>query len=675
MRPFLSSETSPYYPQRSFCHSCSELGFAIFFYLPIAILSLLAGAPFVPFVSCLRWRNRRRRPHRPPSSVSVAIIGGGWSGLQLAARLQELGVAWHGFEAASDFGGTWHPQNRYASLALHTCAWLASFAGFPYSNDPQTRATRPTGAEMHAYLCRFAEHHRLRRGFHFNSRVTRIAASSKSRTATLAVARPGGGEVQHGPYDLIIFASIASEPHVPHLSHSDGYYAAGGRQIHASECSDAILSQLVDASSHVAVVGGSKSAADIVLALVDRGMSSERLTWVYRRPYVFFKFERFFHGARSALGMVRACAAFVAFCAAWAVPHLSLRLCSALDYTWMHRKASRRQLSDSPCCDAARCTAVCALNACCCCSCSCCCEALFPEPEEWKTMRYGVLDASQRRTLDEEVSAVVGNPTRLVGGDGVGGDGVGGHGGRYGGGGGGKQPLGIEIEQAAQPSGSPDEEGAVGGNVRASVTARADVIIWASGYTTGIDRIQYLLDAKPLERPPHAGPLFNDFLCADYPCLAISGAFFTSSGPMAARAAADLACWHLCVRPRLSGKKLRKWSAGISRAKDRDLGNSELGFTYRHGSGAQHMLFLPGFWSNVIWLQIGLIIEGVAPWHEVLGGLFNILVLNRQRPLELGLLGMLEPGSSSGKKKSAAINKDGDVEDALLAPPPDVVDA
>ena len=299
MRALRLRETSPYFPRRKFCHACSELCFAIVFYLPIAILSLLAGAPFVPFISFVRWRARRRKPHRQPSSVNVAIIGGGWSGLQLAARLQELGVAWQGFEAASDFGGTWHPQHRYASLALHTCAWLASFAGFPYSNDPQTRTTRPTGAEMHAYLCRFAEHYRLRRGFHFNSRVTRIAASSKSRTATLAVARAGGGEVQHGPYDLIIFASIASEPHVPHLSNSSGYYAAGGRQLHASECSAAVLSQLVDARAHVAVVGGSKSAADIVLALLDRGVSSERLTWVYRRPYLFFKFERFFHGAKT----------------------------------------------------------------------------------------------------------------------------------------------------------------------------------------------------------------------------------------------------------------------------------------------------------------------------------------------------------------------------------------
>ena len=319
-----------------------------------------------------------------------------------------------------------------------------------------------------------------------------------------------------------------------------------------------------------------------------------------------------------------------------------------------------------------------------------------------------MLDATQRRKLDEEVTAVVGNPARLVGGDGGdtgGGEGGGGSGGGGGGGGGGegKQPLGIEIEQEAQPSGSADDEEAAGEQVRARVIARADVVVWASGYTTGIDRIQYapatshfplptshsplptshfplptsylryLLDGKPLERPPHAGPLYNDFICADYPCLAISGAFFTSSGPMAARAAADLACWHLCVRPRISGKKLKKWSVGVSRAKDRDS-HSSLSHTYRHGSGAQHMLFLPGFWSNVIWLQIGLIIEGVAPWHEVLGGLFNILVLNRQRPLELGLLGVLEPGSS-GRKKSAATSKEGDVEDALLAVAPEVVDA
>ena len=125
-------------------------------------------------------------------TVDVAIIGGGWSGLAIAARFQELGVPWRGFESASDFGGTWHPKRRYAGLALHTAAWLASFAGFPFSAEPSACNARPSGEAMHEYLCRYAEHHKLRAGFEFNSRVVRIEGDSRARTAVLTVIRSDG---------------------------------------------------------------------------------------------------------------------------------------------------------------------------------------------------------------------------------------------------------------------------------------------------------------------------------------------------------------------------------------------------------------------------------------------------------------------------------------------------
>ena len=33
-----------------------------------------------------------------------------------------------------------------------------------------------------------------------------------------------------------------------------------------------------------------------------------------------------------------------------------------------------------------------------------------------------------------------------------------------------------------------------------------DAVIWATGYTTGVSRIEYLLDGKPMSTPPPAGP-------------------------------------------------------------------------------------------------------------------------------------------------------------------------
>ena len=157
-----------YYPRRAWPKYCVELFFAFIFYVPMAALTLLCGVPLLPFVALVRWQRSRYKPWRSPREVRVAIVGGGWSGLQLAARFQELGVAWQGFEANDNFGGTWHPKGRYDGLALHTAAWLAAFADYPFatsSSDAYKNDQRPSGAEMQQYLERFADEHDLRRGF------------------------------------------------------------------------------------------------------------------------------------------------------------------------------------------------------------------------------------------------------------------------------------------------------------------------------------------------------------------------------------------------------------------------------------------------------------------------------------------------------------------------------
>lgn len=626
----------------------------------MAALTLLCGVPLLPFVALVRWQRSRYKPWRSPREVRIAIIGGGWSGLQLAARLQELGVAWQGFEANDNFGGTWHPKGRYDGLALHTAAWLAAFADYPFatsSSDAFKNDQRPSGAEMQQYLERFADEHDLRRGFLFNSRIVAIDADSKVHTATLKVMRKESALKFYGPFDLVIYASIASEPYMPHMANSGAFFKAGGVQLHSSECDDATLARLVAQQRSFAVIGGSKSAGDVVLSLMKRGVNSEdRLAWIYRRPYTFFKFERFFHGGRSALGMIRGFGAFLGFCAAWAIPHLSLRLLAALDYLWVHGRATRSSsechLEETPCCDAMRCLASTALccSCCSCCACACCWQACCPEPDDWTTMRYGTFDTLQRKALDENVKPILGSPMKMI----VSGSPKG-------------QWLGVEVEQVCRNlSGSREinKKPAPTRNVltRRSISVQADIIIWATGYRTGIDRIQYLLDGEPLVgEPPYDGPMLHSFVCARFPVLAISGRLFTSSGPISARTAADLACWHLCLRPRLSKKRLERLISRWQRASPNAKASE-------NGSGEQHILFAPGFWSNIIWLQVGLIAEGIVSWQSVLRGLFCILVFNRQVPLELGLLGSLEPSIRSKMQSRSTRHKHVSPEDgALLA--------
>ena len=67
--------------------------------MPIIILFTIVRRIWSCFACC--------RYHTPPSSVKIAVIGGGWSGVQIISRLKELGVSdITGFERYDDVGGT-----------------------------------------------------------------------------------------------------------------------------------------------------------------------------------------------------------------------------------------------------------------------------------------------------------------------------------------------------------------------------------------------------------------------------------------------------------------------------------------------------------------------------------------------------------------------------------------
>ena len=93
------------------------------------------------WVRCGRWC-------REPAEVRVAIVGGGWSGLQVAARLQDLGVKnVVGFDNRDTFGGTWHPSLRYVEpcwTPLLPSAQSLTSSSHP-SGTTTCRATPPCG--------------------------------------------------------------------------------------------------------------------------------------------------------------------------------------------------------------------------------------------------------------------------------------------------------------------------------------------------------------------------------------------------------------------------------------------------------------------------------------------------------------------------------------------------
>ncbi|MCA9560168.1 MAG: NAD(P)/FAD-dependent oxidoreductase, partial [Myxococcales bacterium] len=104
----------------------------------------------------------------PAPDLDVAIVGAGFAGLGLAARLtMQGGRRFRVFEAADDLGGTWR-DNHYPGAACDVPSHLYSFSFAPHHG--WTRSYAPQG-EILAYLHHVADTFGLRRHIRFGCRA------------------------------------------------------------------------------------------------------------------------------------------------------------------------------------------------------------------------------------------------------------------------------------------------------------------------------------------------------------------------------------------------------------------------------------------------------------------------------------------------------------------------
>jgi cation diffusion facilitator CzcD-associated flavoprotein CzcO len=244
---------------------------------------------------------RRLRYHRRPEDLRIAVVGAGWGGLQCLERFRSLGVAQVDvFERYGQIGGTWGPHLRYHGLQIHGSMTVTSFDGFPYSDDPDIQAGKVMAEEVERYIHRFAEARGLLPHCRFDANVDALSCRSADRTATLALSNPKTGETwTSGPYDLVVWASMAAFWRMPELPGAERFR---GRQVHTTHYSDGAFEDIVENNRHVVVIGGDKAACDVVLSL--RRAGYDNFEWVMRKPYLFYKFEKMLHDSSSPLDKV-----------------------------------------------------------------------------------------------------------------------------------------------------------------------------------------------------------------------------------------------------------------------------------------------------------------------------------------------------------------------------------
>ena len=204
---------------------------------------------------------------------TVAVIGGGVSGLAAAKAFDERGHRVLGFERSHDFGGVWEPSRSYPDVQTQSPKDLYCYTDHPM---PEEYPEWPKGPQVHAYLHSYAEKHKLGRLFRLNTDVREMNRRDGGGWV-LSLEAAGAKWTEEVDFVAICTGQFSDKNIITHPG-QDGFAAAGGEVMHSSEYTDPGMVK----GKRVVVLGGSKSATDIAVNAAESG--AREVTWVYREP-------------------------------------------------------------------------------------------------------------------------------------------------------------------------------------------------------------------------------------------------------------------------------------------------------------------------------------------------------------------------------------------------------
>jgi 4-hydroxyacetophenone monooxygenase len=201
------------------------------------------------------WTKSEMAADRP---FSVAIIGGGLSGIAAAHRLALADIDVVGFEKSTELGGVWW-NNTYPGCRLDTPNFAYSFSFAPKANWPQSFSQRK---EIYEYIQEVADKAELRSRYRFSSEVVGMRFDEGAGLWTLDV-RSNGQVSKYQANAVIAACGTLNRPQIPQIEGQDRYKGAA---FHSSQWRhDVEIS-----GKRVAVVGTGASAFQIVPSIAGK---------------------------------------------------------------------------------------------------------------------------------------------------------------------------------------------------------------------------------------------------------------------------------------------------------------------------------------------------------------------------------------------------------------------
>jgi dimethylaniline monooxygenase (N-oxide forming) len=203
----------------------------------------------------------------------VCVIGAGVSGLAAAKCFKQQGHDVAVLDRGPDLGGVWDPSRSYPDVQTQSPKELYRFTDQPM---PESYPEWPKGAQVHAYLLRYAGDHGLRDLIRTGATVS---ALERDAGGGWHVTQQRGSKETRQYYDFVtVCTGQFSEIHRPDFPGSKTFEAGGGTVLHSSEYTDPAVVK----GRNVVVLGFSKSATDIAVSAVKAGAAGVAI--VYREP-------------------------------------------------------------------------------------------------------------------------------------------------------------------------------------------------------------------------------------------------------------------------------------------------------------------------------------------------------------------------------------------------------
>jgi cation diffusion facilitator CzcD-associated flavoprotein CzcO len=182
-------------------------------------------------------------------------------------------------DGASSVGGVWAKERIYQGLKTNNVLGSYEFADFPMSDKhfAVRRGQHIPGEVVHAYLAASVERFGLWDKIRLGCQVDRAEYTSDCKWV-LSIFEPStGAQKTLKTSKLTVATGLTSRPITPQFAGVEEF-RAGSQLVHVQEFASR-EADIVDSKKRVTVLGGSKSAWDVVYSCASRGLD---VNWVIR---------------------------------------------------------------------------------------------------------------------------------------------------------------------------------------------------------------------------------------------------------------------------------------------------------------------------------------------------------------------------------------------------------